>query len=352
MKINLSGYYGMSNYGDELFSLVTYTAMAKNKCNKVGVISPENTYHSNVKYILSFFPKKIYSRPGFLGGVVRALINSIVLLFTDHLIFSGGSTIGKPGLLRKFQVKMLSSKQISCIGVSVDEVKDDKYEKWLIKFVNSTTFFSVRDLRSYKYLCSLGLASKVTLAADIAGSLPFYFPEMSVKSNAKSKVLGVSVCSKSKNMENLIASIIKIAKVEKYRVKIFCLNEHLTFGDKELSIYTRDKILKNGVDCSIEYECDNVLEVWSSISKCDFFVSVRLHGAITAYMAGVPFYMDCYHIKCFDFLKSINYEHSSKLVKEESEILQEFTKIIQGDIKPEVKAESYMKSSLLNFKSF
>src|SRR5690606_21027388 len=46
----------------------------------------------------------------------------------------------------------------------------------------------------------------------------------------------------------------------------------------------------------------SVYKSWKMINQCDFMIATRLHAAIIAAFADVPFILNEYHQKCTDFL--------------------------------------------------
>ena len=49
------------------------------------------------------------------------------------------------------------------------------------------------------------------------------------------------------------------------------------------------------------------------IGRCDAFISARLHGAIVAYLQGVPFTIIDYHPKCNDFADDVGLDASQRI---------------------------------------
>jgi len=94
-----------------------------------------------------------------------------------------------------------------------------------------------------------------------------------------------------------------------FEVNIICLNQNNINGDLMLCNLAKKLLQLANINAKlIKYKDIGVEETWKEISKLDFFVSVRLHGAITAYLNKVPFYLYEYHEKCTEFLNFIGEE--------------------------------------------
>jgi len=100
--------------------------------------------------------------------------------------------------------------------------------------------------------------------------------------------------------------IATVSRQQRVRVRIFSLNSHPIHGDNQRSEYVSERLKAAGIAVElIDYAERGVIGTWRDIAACDAVVSVRLHGAITAYLCGVPFILFEYHKKCSDFLDDI-----------------------------------------------
>ena len=92
-----------------------------------------------------------------------------------------------------------------------------------------------------------------------------------------------------------------------YEVIILCLNENPSNGDVLLCKQVEQKLLSSGIKCKlIYYSLLGVIGTWYEINNLDYYFTVRLHGAITAYLTETPFFLYEYHEKCSEFLKFIS----------------------------------------------
>jgi polysaccharide pyruvyl transferase WcaK-like protein len=88
--------------------------------------------------------------------------------------------------------------------------------------------------------------------------------------------------------------------------RFFEFNGHADLGDSRV---TEQVIAALGDYPWIErvpYNSDSKI-IYRELKSCDAIFGVRLHSAILAYSAGVPFTLVEYHRKCSDFLDEIKY---------------------------------------------
>ena len=103
----------------------------------------------------------------------------------------------------------------------------------------------------------------------------------------------------------LFEGVAQYVKREGVSVRIFCLNTHPRWGDEELSRKLQERLEGQGANVEWISAKDNLLGCWQGLATCDAVLSVRLHGAITAYLCGVPFSLVEYHRKCTDLIDDI-----------------------------------------------
>jgi polysaccharide pyruvyl transferase WcaK-like protein len=314
-KSLITGYYGMNNYGDDLFSLLTYQAIKKyNISSDCRILSPKLREDDNLKYSCFSFFKHGYSHLNKYGTLVRVLN---ILMATrgkvDNIFFSGGSLYSRGD----FSTADLMYKKKDCkfhaLGVSVGPYENTAAEKKVINNLKLYSYISLRDQMSYDRVCSYNLDAKVVLAGDLAG-LGVDLIEKEKKTVNKKKKIGFSPCwiNDQEKMQSYVNHFYKkiscIKDKGNYQIIILCLNENLFNGDINLCRQVEKKLKLDGFDCEIVYYTSlGVSRTWNEIRSFDFYFTVRLHGAITAYLTETPFYLYEYHEKCTEFLKFIKY---------------------------------------------
>jgi polysaccharide pyruvyl transferase WcaK-like protein len=77
-------------------------------------------------------------------------------------------------------------------------------------------------------------------------------------------------------------------------------NGHLRFGDKSLAMQCVRE-LEGSYSCEVVPYHENPLVTFRRIQRCSGVVAMRLHAAIFAFTARIPFVMLSYHDKCLGF---------------------------------------------------
>jgi len=311
MKIFFEGFYGFKNAGDDAFVEVSSWGAEKYwGCNDnffLGTTLPETTRKisaSNIKYNLPGFDR-------------ITLLNN--LRNTNYFISSGGSTFStlpyhSNKSIAKIYASINSKLKLGAIGVSIGPFKNSKEEKKIIKYLQSLSFLSLRDKRSYEYSKSLNLNYNPVNAFDLAALLPIVYntPKKELKANIVDKnIIGISICNherytggdtkkevkRNSYFKELVSLLLKNTNAH---LNVFIINGNSTFGDLEIS-----NELMSGFNedrFSIIPYFGNVKKTWDAISRCDLMISTRLHASIFACYSNVPFILIEYHKKCSDFL--------------------------------------------------
>jgi polysaccharide pyruvyl transferase WcaK-like protein len=275
----------------------------------------------------------LYGAPGLLGKASRFYSFARGLSSSDVLVMGGGSVIG--GVTRSlFRQRMMVSARASgklklaAVGVSIGPIESVSAEDAVARFVESFDYISVRDKRSYDLAVRMGVSEKVHLGRDLAGLLPLITDISNAAAGAAGAAgaarrdggdgvrIGVAPCNyrassydapgKEQLLEALTEQLVRLAGSRRLQVDIFSLNEHAVHGDHALACELEQKLVDRGVGtCMQRYRGRSPLSVDQAIGECGAFISVRLHGAIVAYLQGVPFAIVDYHPKCNDFADEV-----------------------------------------------
>jgi polysaccharide pyruvyl transferase WcaK-like protein len=89
-------------------------------------------------------------------------------------------------------------------------------------------------------------------------------------------------------------------------------------------------------------------QLWRAISECSAFLTVRLHGAITAYLTDVPFVLYEYHRKCSDFVDDIRQADSLRWPIEDPNG-PDIAALLAHSPTPSLAPSDYARRSDLNF---
>lgn len=312
-SVIFTGYYGMKNYGDDLFGVVSaYGAKTWWQPYAPTILAPRIAGQSERFSVPSIISADRYASDGAAGKLIRTLFSAKELLAGGKFVFSGGSLFSSNRsriMDMAERISKVSGKKFSAIGVSIGPFDSRASEEAVVAFLRRFEYISVRDRASYELLQSYRLDAQIALGRDLAGITPALAGPVQ-KPARPLKVLGYSSCNiggkpeTTRRIDDLF--IDAVSQRRDLQVKVFNLNSHAIHGDSERSQYVSRKLAAAGVAVEqIDYAQRGVLGTWRDIAGCDAMVSVRLHGAITAYLCAVPFVLFEYHKKCTDFLDDI-----------------------------------------------
>ncbi|MBF3237318.1 polysaccharide pyruvyl transferase family protein [Aeromonas veronii] len=304
-KIVITGYYGMSNYGDDLFGVLSFLYLSEHY-KSVRVSSCNIKTDFDVEYFRIPFVTSRIGRVDKFGKCARVVQNIVSAMWCNKYVLAGGSNLSYNSSLLHRKIPFYIKKYIKNIsyngvGLSFGPFKNHKQELEYCNIVNSFDSFIVRDNQSLVESKSLNVRN-AALAFDLAVLGCEYFGVVSRPSRSR-VVLGISLCHgiTHEEIEQIADFLNNNINVEP---RIFVLNFHEKLGDWGLSIYLQSKLDSEAKIVSAEEL--SVENIWREIGSCDRFFSVRLHGAITAFCNDVPFVLYEYQQKCTDFINTIS----------------------------------------------
>src|SRR5690606_1707677 len=143
-------------------------------------------------------------------------------------------------------------------------------------------------------------------AFDLAALLPEVYKNIPFNKEhnfENKKIIGISICpvesitnknfiekeeQRNKKIEELIKKLNSLH--DNLIFRLFIINGHKNIGDENL---TKKMIENLGIH---NYEIvpyqNKVYDIWASIKNCDFMIATRLHAAIMAAYADVPFVLN------------------------------------------------------------
>ncbi len=358
-KILFTGYYGFNNFGDDLFGWACVYGLKSSGCDYLPIIlsPPINDIEANC--LVPKFFSNIYKDTGFKGKLLRLLFMVYGCVKYREVVLAGGSVISSGSsrhmrLLQYYLVKY-GVCDLSAIGISVGPFHSEWDRNQARKLINRLKYLCVRDESSARECKGLGINNKFYLYNDLAGCVP----SPSFAENKKKQcIVGVSICRYESIVGgNLNSEVIRnraifqgisdFAIKYNFKVKILILNSNEIVGDIEVSRKLFDFVCENNISAElIDYV--STVESLTHISSCSLFFSVRLHGAISAYLLEIPFVLVEYHQKCTDFLDYIGFDKQNRLIggiKHKTEVTISLEKIFQEGKKYVVKPEEYREIS-------
>ena len=364
-NVIFTGYYGMQNYGDDLFGVVSaYGAKTWWPQFTPTILGPRIAGQTERFSVPNFISADRYASDGKAGKLIRTLCSTKELLTGGKFVFSGGSLFSSNRsriMDMAERISRLSGKRFSAIGVSIGPFDSRESEAAVASFLRCFEYVSVRDQASYTLLQSYQLDAHIAVGRDLAGIAPALAGPVE-KPPGKTRVIGYAPCNiggKSETAQRIDDLFITaVSKQREIRVRIFSLNSHAIHGDQRRSTYVRERLEAAGITVDvIDYAQRGVIDTWRDIAACDAVVSVRLHGAITAYLCGVPFILFEYHKKCSDFLDDIGQSDAVRVRTDDaalaselaSDFEQKLLRLFTDQVAPILPPESYAEESTRHF---
>lgn len=329
LRTAFTGYYGMRNFGDDLFGVLCARAAQAYWRAAPRVVGPPLASAPAPGTVPRRYPTRWYGGTGVVGKASRWLSFARGLRDCDVLVMGGGSVITARESFRKPMMLAAVERgvQLAAVGVSIGPFDSTRDEESVAAFLQRFRYLSVRDARSHRLAHAMGLDAITHAGCDLAALLPALGPVVAgplKMPNAPVRV-GVAPCryredgdypapSRRRWEEHLIATLAALRRTREVAVDVFSLNEHPRHGDRALAQALVDRLRTEGVAAEWRgYASQDPLRTVDVLAACDVVVSARLHGAIVAYLQDVPFMIIDYHPKCRDFANDIGLDETLRV---------------------------------------
>lgn len=362
LRASFTGYYGMRNFGDDLFGAICAAASRRFWNAKPRVVGPAIATVDSLYTMPGWYPPAVYGGSGLLGKTGRLYSFLRGVRNTDLLVMGGGSVINGRGSFR--EPLMLSAQRrgrlkLAAIGVSVGPFEDAASQESAKAFISRLSYLAVRDRRSYELALEMGVGERLHRGRDLAGLLSMLLPPSErprLPAQGEKLRIGVAPCRYSPRpgystpeakalQDSMVEALKALSTRYRLQVEIFSLNGHSLHGDREVAQTWHRALAAQGVLArQIDYlHCDPIATA-QAIGECDAFISTRLHGAIVAYMVGVPFMLVDYHPKCADFADDIGLPASRRITAQHNgaaAIADGLEAMLGGEDMPGLSHEDY-----------
>lgn len=236
----------------------------------------------------------------------------------DSLFFGGGSILHsshsvdwKYNLLRRFRYsRLLSSSIAGAVGISVGPFSDASVEYKVGRFLSELDVIHCRDKASVEFVRKLECRGQIIDGRDLAFSVRAMRPHLFEK-KIKHGYIGASFILDPKlnaveqsEQFHKILSVVNLISGLGYKLILVSLYTGRKYSDHHLHRRLRDASREPSMIELVDYTGD-VPSTISQIASCDFYISMRLHGAVTAYLAAVPFFAISSHPKMIEFCLDI-----------------------------------------------
>ena len=202
---------------------------------------------------------------------------------------------------------------MSAVGVSIGPFPDIHAERQVVAFLKELDIVHCRDTASFDFVRQLDVGGEIINGIDLAFSVKALRPDLFV-SNVKTDRVGASFILNPKLL---------LAEQEEQFSKMLSLVNYLTMSGSEVllvSLYSGAKYADDRLHRRLRESAKHPERVLlhdyqgdlqgtiAQISSCSFYLSMRLHGLVTAYLAGVPIMPLNRHPKVLEFCSAIGSE--------------------------------------------
>ncbi|MEG3637247.1 hypothetical protein, partial [Micromonospora palythoicola] len=149
----------------------------------------------------------------------------------------------------------------------------------------------------------------------------------------------------------LIDGVTELVRREPVDVTVFVFNTHPVHGDERVSERLR-RALDGRCDVRVVTARDGVRACWDEMKRCDLGLHMRMHGAVFAYLADVPFALVPYQQKCDDFLDEIGQPNSRRLTRvpeDPVEVTKVLASLLTDETAPRLAREEFAERARWNF---
>ncbi|MET3769737.1 polysaccharide pyruvyl transferase WcaK-like protein [Marisediminicola sp. UYEF4] len=314
-RAHIVGYYGMANFGDDLFcEVIRNYASHLLPGLDVKIVGDFARGKAKGTYLESL-RAQLFSSNSPLGSAVRLAVGLNTVVRADLIVLGGGSVLSSVKGVWSVQNRLavLCNTSFRALGVSIGPFAADVDRSAISVFANRFDRIVVRDNSSLMNGRELVSPAKVTLGGDLAAL--YVSPDVKVPRVPGIRRVGIALCNfpgfTIRELKDLISATVEALALTRSpdvidHVFVISLNSNVEFGDDELSqLAARELTAANVAVSLIRYADNDVSFIWNLLGSLDALIAVRLHAAICAYMNSVPFVLLEYHQKCRDFCDDI-----------------------------------------------
>lgn len=271
----ISGYYGSSNFGDDL----TLKGLNNYLSDKKGTVLSCNPQNTNV-------PQNVQVLHRFhLPKIKKALKQTKVFLLGGGSILQDATSnrsLFYYSYIMKMAVRCHCKTMLYANGIG--PITKKRNQKRTIKLLNQIDLITVRDCDSAELLHSFNITTPIVVTADDVFSQSF--PQKSTEQTIEQKnIVGVNFklsAETDERIEELAKALAILA--EKHRLFYYLIPYHL--GQDLLPLQSIHKIIPD-ISKVIHPNGDPLTTV-QAIASCNYHICERLHGQIMSTIFGIP----------------------------------------------------------------
>lgn len=317
-KIFIFGYYGQNNAGDDSMLYGFFNSIKHRRDNKkisFYILSKNKLILPKINSVKIFLIKPKFS------DVLTAILKS------DAILIVGGSHIEEQGeiwrsyknITRIFLISLITKilkKRLIVIANGFGPINSKVNYLIAAKILKYIHYISLRDTRSYIFCKNLiKQEKKIGLSFDLAFKTSEGLKKER-KERKSDKIIGISLLpyykiyekdsKKDETLINAFSSLLNEINFKNHNVKFYLYEFHGPGRSSDLPILLKLKKKIKKPTTIIRYS--NHPEIFlKNIDKSDFFISMRYHSCLFAYLRNIPFLAINYHRKISDLMFDIKY---------------------------------------------
>ncbi len=355
MNIVIHGYYGASNYGDDIILLsminslreiepdIDITVLSRN----ISPIPGNNSFHVVSRFDIRNTASIIKEADLFICGGGGILQDYSGFVFDDHF---GARTRGLDFYALPVEMAYLMGKPLMLYAIGVGPLFNKMSRRYVKTILNWADIITVRDQPSADLIKSINPDVKPVVTADPAVNF-IKRPLARFQKEPGKKYAGICLRSwfmKDHELEsfirNMAATADYLADRHGYNVVLFPFNK----STSDLKLLTKVyQSIKNKYSASL-YEKMSMDETIGVLSQMDFVIGMRLHSVIMSTSNYVPAIAVSYDDKVSNYMRLLGME---KYILSLEKIYTRSPKEILDDIiTNKTRLESKLKEIILTLK--
>ncbi|HDS09833.1 MAG TPA: hypothetical protein ENN73_06350 [Firmicutes bacterium] len=315
-KILINGYFGNSNFGDELILSLKLKELDRN--NTDIIVASSNPGETRKRYNVKCFRK--FNPFSLLWYTIRC----------NTLIFPGGGIFQDETsfLSLMYYVSHIITARIFGKTVKLERISVGpiirKFSTRLIEIGLKNCKISVRDENSLIILRALGITGYIPILPDRVYDL-----DLSPRTPERNKfIIGIQL-RQWRNIEQIIPVLQRL--LNEWLLKYNNLEFHLLeFQETDRNVLNKLKGSLPGDSSRIIGGIDNLLTEYAIL---DFIIGMRFHSILIADRMDIPLFGIAYAPKCLDLLE----KHRSKFIDLNDFDLNYFEKRLRAEFEEEYK---------------
>lgn len=289
-RVHAVGSYGFGNFGDELF--------VDTVRRRMGLLWPE----ASVRTFTPSVPSTIYASSSPAGKLTRLGAAAIGLAWADTIAICGGSVLQDVGGVARLRQRALGRRRVEALGVSIGPFPSDAAAQRVEAFLDHVDRLVVRDPASVERLAGLRHHSEPVIGGDLVALNDMIEPttrEENLVTICPSAAAGNDVAVLIHQIADAVAAASTPVPPQ---IVLLALSTHRNSDDEALCAQVATGLEERGV--TVDQQSFGQLGLAPTcrlLARSTMVWSQRLHGAVVAYLAEVPFLLVGHHAKCVDF---------------------------------------------------